>query len=823
MTMPENQSPARVLRPKGIRRPIRDSRPARGPRAAGNRLSFPFAAVLLAALVPLAAFAADIKEVKVRSLGVEVQNPEFIIAQVSVKAGDKVDQRRISEDVQTLLASGRFSYVNAELTPEDDEYILTFVVSVKPVLGQAVEVSGADAVGPRRVSEWLGLKIGDPIDEAILAARARKVVEEYNKRYYPDAKVVPVIEVNPATGFATASVKVEEGERATLRRINFEGNTYATPSRFQRFLAGLTGREPAPTAASVPPDVLREAVKEQIWHPFSFITKRGRYDPAAIEMDRNVFTAIYQDKGYLDVEIAEPKVAAYEPGKLEAVFEIKEGPRYSIGSIALKGITLFPESDLRQVIRLSPGDVASMGRIREAAAALQEYYQSRGHLRTAVTPRLSARAAGPIVDIEFVVEEGCIVKIRYIDIRGNTVTQDKVIRRELLVYPGQIYDQVSVKRSERILRNLGFFSSVASFPRETTEPDKNDLVIEVAEQKTGQFLVGAGYSSVEDLIGFVELSQGNFDITGWPHFTGAGQKLRLRAQFGTESQDYEISFVEPWFLGRKLSLGVDVYDTTREYLSDQYNEERLGGALTLGKPLKSFFQRVDLRYRLERITISDVADDAIQRVKDEEGDRMASTMRLTFTHDTRDSVFVPTRGRKIAVSSQLAGGPLGFDADVYGFEADATQYFPLWLNHVLSFRLWAAVVDEYGSSDDVPLFDRLYLGGARTLRGFKYRHVGPYEENEPIGGKSGAMACAEYTVPIPPLKIVRLAAFYELGNIWLDAYDFDLLDYCSDVGIGLRLDIPGFPVRLDYAWPVEINGDVERTSGRFNFLLGYGF
>ncbi|MCA1808388.1 MAG: BamA/TamA family outer membrane protein [Lentisphaerae bacterium] len=414
-----------------------------------------------------------------------------------------------------------------------------------------------------------------------------------------------------------------------------------------------------------------------------------------------------------------------------------------------------------------------------------------------------------------------MVNIRYIDIRGNTRTKDKVIRRELLVYPGELYDMVRVRRSERILQNLGYFSKVASYPRETREPFSDDLVYEVEESRTGQFMVGAGYSSVDEVIGFAELSQGNFDLLGWPHFIGGGQKLRLRAQVGTAMQDYLISFVEPWFLDRKLSLGLDLYNTTRSNLSDYYNEERLGAAVTLGKPLRGYFHRANLRYSLEEITIYNISDDAVQRIKNEAGARTVSSLKLTFIHDTRDNMFVPTSGVRNTLAARVSGGPLGFDTDMYGLEADYSVYFPLWFGHVFNLRGWAAVVQEYGDDDDVRLFDRLFLGGARTLRGFKYRYVSPYEEGEPIGGKTAALAAAEYTVPLTR-QVLRLAFFYELGNVWLDAYEMNE-EYNSDVGIGLRLNIPGFPIRLDYAWPLEVSGDVARTSARFNFWLGYGF
>lgn len=766
------------------------------------------------------ASAAVIKDIKVEFRNVKGQNPDFVLVYVIVKVGDDVNQRNISRDVNTLLATGRFSFVDAELTPTADDYVLTYIVEVKPTLGQSISISGADAIGKRQINKWLDLNIGDPVDDAIMAMRTRKVIDEYHKRYYFDAEVIWAIDMDPTTGFAAVHVTVNEGDRASLRKVNFEGNTYVRPTPLQQITRGLTRRKPA-EEKSVSPEVLKNAIKQQLWHPFSFITKRGVYDPDVLETDRDIFRIIYQNNGYLDVEVGKPEVYAYKPHKLEATFQIKEGEQYRIGNISLSGITLFPESNLWAAVIVKTDDIASMKAIYRSASNLKDYYQSRGYLRTSVKPVLSPRLSGNIVDIQFEITESRLISIRYIDIRGNTRTKDNVIRRELLVYPGQVYNQVGIRRSERILQNLGFFSSVTSYPRETTDPARDDLIFEVEEKRTGQFLVGAGYSSIDEIIGFVELSQGNFDLFKWPTFTGAGQKLRLRVQLGTKREDYQVSFVEPWFLGRKLSLGIDLYDTTRDYLSDYYDQQQIGSAITLGKPINTFFQRADLRYSLERITIFDISDDAIQRIRDEEGSRTASTLKLSLIHDTRDNVFIPTRGNRTAVSARISGGILGFDTDVYGFEAESRTYVPLWFGHVFSLRAWAEVTEEYGDDSDVPIFDRLFLGGARTLRGFKYRYVCPYEEDEPIGGKSGAMASAEYTIPV--INVVRFAMFYELGNVWLDAYDFDLINYCSDAGIGIRLDIPGFPVRLDYAWPLEISGDVRRTAARFNFWLGYGF
>ena len=780
----------------------------------------------LAALVAaaLAAPAAPIKKIDVTARGIRVSDRDFVLAHTSVREGDEVNQQAISRDVKNLMATGRFAFIDAELNEVKggEGFVLNYIVSLKPKLEKPVAVKGAGEMGEKKIRKWLDLEPGDYVDDSIMSIHRNKVLEEYRQRYYSDAKLSWHIEVNEATGFATVTVDIEEGQRASLRKVTFEGNTYVPPGRWQRLRAGLAHQK-AVSDKSVPPEELEEAVHKHLWHIFSFITKRGAYNPDDLENDRMAIQALYQNRGYLDARIGSPEVSLYAPRKLKANFPISEGSQYRVGDLSMRGATIFAESNLWGAVKIKTGDIAAMDAINRAAEGIRDYYQSRGYIRTAVTPRINPRLQEPVVDIQFVISESSLVNLRYIDIRGNTRTKDTVIRRELQVYPGEVYNQVQVKRGERILQNLGFFSKVSSYPRETIDPSKDDLVYEVEEGRTGQFSIGAGYSSIDELMGFAEVSQGNFDLFNWPHFTGDGQKLRLRTQFGQQREDYELSFVEPWFLGRKLSLGVDLYDTKLSNLSDYYDQQRFGAAVTIGKPLKWwFFHRVDLRYSLERVTIFDVATNATEMIRSQEGSRNVSTLKPTFIHDTRNNMFIPTRGNRTTVSARLSGGPLGFDTDVYGFEFETSQYVPVIFDHVFSLKVWGATVQEYGNDDDVPLVDRLFLGGARNLRGFKYRYVSPYQEGEPVGGKTAGFASFEYTVPVYA-DILRVAGFYDIGNVWLDAFDFNVVKYCSDVGLGLRIDIPGFPIRLDYAWPLEISGDVERTSARFNFWLGYGF
>ena len=464
---------------------------------------------------------------------------------------------------------------------------------------------------------------------------------------------------------------------------------------------------------------------------------------------------------------------------------------------------------------------------------LSDFYGSRGYIRSVVDYNMDVNIEKSTADVCYKVTEGRLAYIRNIKIRGNSVTKDKVIRRELAVYPGQIYNEVKVRRSERRLRNLGFFSYVNSVPESTAAADQYDLALDVEEQKTGQFMIGAGFSSVDDLIGFVELSQGNFDIADWPRFSGGGQKLRMRAQLGTKRKDYEISLVEPWFLNRRLSLGVDLFEHDARFLSDDYDQLNIGGNVSLGKPLGAY-NRLNLIYGLESIDVYDVATNASELIQQEAGTRSKSSLTLELARDTRNSVFIPTRGTRSSASAMFTGGPLGGETEIYGFTGRSSHFFPLWFDHVFNLKGYAAMVNDYGTSERVPIFDRLFLGGPRTVRGFKFRDVGPKVldqsgSEEPLGGKSAACATAEYT--LPAVEKVRLATFYDIGVVWSDLFkksDNDQIvggdgQVNSAVGVGVRFDFPGFPIQLDYAWPLQTDEFNDRPSGRFSFWIGYAY
>jgi len=745
--------------------------------------------------------AQEVKDIRVMSRDRTPINTETVRAFISIREGETVSRDSLSRDIKALERSGRFAYVSADIERLLDGVSVVYTVELKPRIRRLV-IDGAQYLTNRKVRELLDLGVGDPVDDALLATRALAVKEQYQKKYFPYAELSWTIVTDPVTGTADVTINVDEGDRAKVKRIAFSGND------------------------NIKPADLKKVMKQRQRGWFSWLTGSGTYNPDDLAGDLPTLRRYYLDHGYLDVKIGQPTIEPVGNNRIVINVPVDEGPLYRLGASSVKGVTLFSENLVTQEMTNRPGAVASAAALQSVNQRIRDFYGSRGYIDTIVTyqldPDLAAEKEGrQVVNVSYSVREGHLAYIRNIGFRGNSRTKDKVLRRELTVYPGEIMNEVKLRNSEMRLRNLGYFSMVSAVQEPTPDPTRYDAIFEVEEQKTGQFMVGAGFSSVDNLIGFVELSQGNFDLFNWPP-VGAGQKLRLRGTIGTKRNDIELSLVEPWFLDRRLALGVTLFRRDSRFFSDEYEQRNTGMNISLGKPLGRF-TRVNFIYGIEEIDVYNVDEDASDLIKDEEGERIKSSFTTEWIFDSRDSPFIPTRGLRTSVSGMIAGGPvLQGDTDIYRLDANVSKFWPLWFDHVFNLRGWISTVDYYGDSERVPIFDRLFLGGARTLRGFKYREVGPKDEDgEPIGGYTAWYAIAEYTIPLA--KLVRFAGFYDIGMVYDESFDIDWSNYNSDVGIGLRFDIPGFPLRFDYAWPLETDEFNDRSSGRFQFSIGYSF
>lgn len=769
------------------------------------------AACVALLLVPPAAPGAEapiVREVSVVRQGAGAPLDEsFVRTHIATETGKPVDPGIVSGDVRRLLDSNRFSYVGTKMEDVEDGVRVVYVVESRLRIAGKIVFEGLDGLRQSRVLDGLGLRSGDFADEQIVGAASERLRQMYaDKRYY-EAKVKAVLAPLPANpGAARLTFKIDEGARSKVHLIRFTG------------------------AAAIPARQLRRASGQTPWwNPSGWFSKVrvGDFDLEVMKAD---IRKQYLDKGYLDVRVSDP-VKRRVGNAWDIAFEIVEGPIYHVGAIELQGVTLFPESEVAKAVPLEPKAVAGLAAIEAARTAVREFFSSRGYVDTRVQTATYPGDAPAVINIVFTVEEGALTAVRNILVRGNTSTRDKVVRREILLNPGDVYNGVLADRSQKRLRNLGYFADVRNYDLKVDERTR-DLVYEVEEQSTGSLMFGVGYSSVDHLIGLFEISQSNFDIANFHNFRGAGQKARLSLQASADSTDLETSFTEPWFLDRRLALDIDAFLRNRGY--SEYDESRAGFSIGLSKHVP-MVGRMGLAYTLQHVSLDDVIDDELVLADDpatpfsyldEDDSYFLGAMRLSWVYDTRDNPMVPTSGTRANAIGTLYNSAFGSDYDFYELDGRLRNYQPLWYGHVLAFYLRACVVDSY-ADDEVPIGSRYFLGGGRTVRGFRHRAIGPKAvpaddpastSYHPVGGQTKLEATVEYTIPL--LKVLRLAAFYDVGNVWADAYDFDFGELASSVGGGIRLDIPGFPMRIDYASAIEKDDDLTRERS-IVFWIGF--
>ncbi len=778
----------------------------------------------------LAVFVADAAKVTsvraVTAAGVD-DGAGDVLSRCRIKPGDEFDDIQLARDVRALRDSGEFDEITAKKIEGADGVAIVYVFKRKQRFLAPLNVKGADYWSVSKIAKYSELKDGYAYGEADFAAAAGRIKREYQKKFFPDVKVTPVVTpVEGLPGTVSVTMEIEEGPRKKISAYAFEGNASIQTADLQAAIGSFPW-----------------------WNPMGWFTEEPATEQDFAEA-RDKIAQLYRDRGFLDVAVSMPEEIVTADGKYERRFRVDEGMRYTVGAITVTGVSKYPAEAVAGAIKaLKSGDTAGAQAMQDAAHEV-EIFCGSGKMALAETRAVVRRvptAADPsVLDLEFNVKEGVKVKINRVIVRGNDYTQDKVIRREISLSPGDPMLEDRADRSKRRLENLRYFERVRYYLEKTDdgvarpgEPELRDLVYEVAEKNTGNFMVGVGASSVDSVYGTVELSESNFDLFSPWRFRGAGQKGRIYLAAGPRYQSYEASVTEPHFLDRLLELHVEAYRRQRWF--DEYDVIRNGAAVSLSYPVKFWptwgsFGRLGMRLAGEFIEMDEVEDGVWYDEHDrphsfrEEEDRYADAwevpFRIYWQDDTRDSFLFPKKGHRVNVYGDVVAG----DNEYWRLGFNAKKYWTVWkkYSHVVSFGLRGETLDSFSSSDGVPIYNRLFLGGPRSIRGVEYRDVAPRVwqsmgkrgRYEPWGGQTSWVATFEYTVPI--VKYVRVAAFTDFGSVGEDDFDFDTQWFCWSVGLGLRLDIEQFPIRLDFAVPVQ-EVDDDNDTEFFSFSIGYDF
>src|SRR5437588_8660746 len=400
--------------------------------------------------------------------------------------------------------------------------------------------------------------------EEVLEEEREKIIEVYQSHGFTDVSVqFRVDPIDPTHGTARVVFTVNEGAKGAVAQISFEGNAHFSAWR------------------------LRKEMKTKRKTIVAFIDKSGRLDEAQLQQDLDSLREWYQNHGFMDVEIKDVRRERNTKGALTITIVIAENAQYHVRKLTISGQKVAKEEGIRLLLKMKEGSVYSPKQLHDDAKAVADAYGSGGYVDLVITPE--STPAGPgLVDVHYKIEEGERSYLNRVKIEGNTRTKDKVIRREVLVAPGDVFNTVRVDTTKKRLENLGYFSKVETYPEDTGVPGRKDLTILVQEKRTGSLSFGGGFSTIDQLVGFAELTQGNFDLFNWPSFTGGGQKFRLRIQYGTQRKDLVMTLTEPFFLDRRLALTGQLFYTEANYLSNEYNQRNYGFMVEMRKPINSY-------------------------------------------------------------------------------------------------------------------------------------------------------------------------------------------------------------------------------------------
>jgi outer membrane protein insertion porin family len=786
-----------------------------------------------------------VNKISIRYVGPPPVTDDFIRANIRIKVEEPFTRAAADEDVKDLYATGYFFKINVVIDEAVGGVDVTYIVQGKPILIDPVNIVGNNKMSTKKIRKKITSKQGQPLDERKLFDDAQAIKEMYEKAGYQKTTVTaepPVID--EAAGHGTATILIHETPKIKIKNVVFVNATAGT-QRELRHVFKKTRRR---------------------WM-FSWLTGSGVLKEDEFETDKEGLVEFYQNKGYIDFAIQDIKFDYINPKWMILRVILSEGKQYKVGTLDIKGNTIFTTNDFIQGLKINhvlmhlklvPGAIFKPSQFNDDVETLRQMYGSRGYLdpqqhgTTLIGGTHSPNPATGTIDLAYDIQEGEKCYIEKIIIKGNVKTKDRVLRRELAVYPGEVYDMVRVKISQQKLTGLDYFSKVDTQAQDTDVPNHKDLVIAVDEKSTGNFTIGAGFSTDQSLIGTVEVRQGNFDLFNPPTFTGGGQKLQLRLSIGLLLQDYDLHFTEPWFLGKQLIFDIDLFHRQNYYsaLHGDYNTTSDGGTLSLTKALGNQFLRGTVSYTMENVHLAitpgfvpwDTTNafpttgglyeqetyngaGVSSNILAERGTYFISKFGTTLEYDTRNNYRMPNGGQDSSISAQVATPP--GDTEFYKLELRTRWFFKGFAtNHILELDGRGGVVSPWSGTTRVPIFERWTLGGMYSLRGYRYETVGPLDNlGEALGGDTYWFASAEYSIPL--ISIVRYAFFYDIGNVYEQPFSFRRTPgdqfFNDDLGVGFIIVLPiggGTPLRLDYGVPI-VHDATASKFGRFQFGFGY--
>lgn len=708
-----------------------------------------------------------------------------ILQKISTKPGDLYDPGTLRQDLKAVFAMGYFDNVEVEATDSEAGKQVTFRVEEKPLIGKVV-VTGADAMGEEDVRDAANVAANTILNPAKVNEGIEKIKDLYRSKGYYNTEVTATIDA-PAGANAEVVFDIKEGKKITIEQIGFSGNKSFSEGELD--------------------DVIQTSTHK--WW-LSWLTDAGVLKMDVLRQDAERLAAFYQNKGFLEAKVGEPIVEQKED-RLFVTFPIDEGGRYRVGSVDIEGDLIKAKEEMLAVMKIRDEEYLNRQVLRDDITRITDLYAEQGYAFADVNPRVT-KSSGEQVDVLVRVDKGAMAYINRVEVQGNTRTRDNVIRRDLRVEEGGRFDSKAIRTSTQRLRRLGYFEEVTVTPRPTMIENQMDVVVDVKEKATGSFQIGAGYSSSEDVLFMGEISENNL--------FGTGNRLSLAASTSSKSTRYNLKFTNPRLYDSQVSGSIDLFNWERKY--DDFTKDSTGAAFRLGHPLWEEW-RIFYGYTISDTELSDInyanVSTAILQSKDI---NLMSMPEIGLVRDTRDKLFSPTEGSRNAINVSYAGGPFGGDAEFTKVEASSSWYFPLFWSTVFHAKLAAGQAFE-NEDDKLPVYEKFFLGGMNSIRGFDSGSISPRDPvtGDKIGGDKMWYGTVAMIFPLVKDMGIDGEIFHDFGDVYDIDDNWDFSEYKKTAGVGILWASPLGPIRL--AWGFNLDKKDGEDSSNWDFSMGGTF
>jgi len=705
----------------------------------------------------------------VSSVGVDGNDfvsDELIESVFGLSQGDSISTTALQRGIRELFALGYFGDIEILADTVGMETRITILVTENRLLSH-VEIQNAGHLNEDDALEAIVLYPGQTVSPADTERARQILLEMYAEKHRHSAEVTPVWSEPDAGNRSVLVFQCVEGPDIRVGEIEFLGNSVFDDGK-------LRGQ--------------MDTRQDSFW-------RSGRFRESDFQADLEKVEAYYHNHGYPEARIEGVERSMLDDGRhLRFEITLEEGDHFSFGGVEFTGNEAYSDSILLRAMGFEQGDEYDQEELEESLMVLYELFQERGYFYASVEPVIHEGDEPYTLAVRFEVTEGERAHIRRVDITGNNRTLDNVIRREISMYPGDLFQRSALMRSYRNIFYTNYFQDVmVDFRYIEGSPDV-DLVFDVVEKTTGKAGIGAAYGGSDGFSGFIELGETNL--------FGRGQNLGLNYQFSKTKQDIQISFTEPWMMDTPLSLGGELFHTTSNY--SEYDRRRTGGAISVGRVLPWVdYSSASVRYMLEKVNVTNITSDSTSffySLRDEDWPRWTSSVRLNFARDSRDRQVFASTGSLNSLTAEFAGGALGGDIGYQKYLIDSSWYVPSFWRFIFFLRARAGMVTSLAGREP-PAYEMFELGGTGFygVRGYSSRSIGAVRGYDTVGGRSMLILSAEYRCRV--IDQLQLAVFADAGNTWDSWSSSDFSDLNRGLGLGIRLEVPMLGILgFDYAY-----------------------